>query len=639
MKITKKTSWALLMIFSLVSFVASAREYHVAKTGNDQNSGSLQSPLLTIQTAANFARPGDVVIVHEGVYRERVNPPRGGTSDKNRIVYRAAEGQQVEIKGSEVIKNWVKFKGAVWKATIPDSLFGEYNPYKDKIHGDWFMDNGRIHHTGEVYMNDKSFWEMEMLEKVLNPKPMSDRWDAEGSVYTWFCESDEEFTYIYANFHGADPNKELVEINVRKSCFYPDSTGINFITVKGFQMSQAATQWAPPTAEQTGLIGTNWSKGWIIENNVISNLKCAGVTLGKYGDEFDNNSASSAEGYIETVKRALKSGWNKENIGSHIVRNNTISDCEQAGICGTLGGIFSTIENNTIFNIYTKRLFKGSETAGIKIHASIDMLIKNNCVVNTGKGIWLDWMAQGARVTANLCYNNDMQDFYSEVNHGPYLVDNNLLLSLCSVWDMSQGGAYVHNLMGGRLNMSPHERVTPYHLPHSTEIAGYHEILGGDYRFINNIFLKETELNMNQGNPELKTRLRHGREDFGLSAFNNPALHVVATGNAYLNGALPFEKENDYLELSSTLKLQIEENEKGIFLSFDFNERLVEMKNKLVTTELLGETLISRQAYVNPDNLHIILDADYSGNKRDKNNPVVGPFEIKGYGTKKNKVW
>ena len=543
------------------------------------------------------------------------------------------------IKGSEIIKNWVKFTGTVWKATIPDSLFGLYNPYKDLIHGDWFVDKGRIHHTGEVYMNGKSLWEMEILEKVLHPNPAKDAPDAEGSVYTWFCESDEEYTYIYANFHEADPNKELVEINVRKSCFYPDSTGINFITVKGFQMSQAATQWAPPTAGQIGLIGTNWSKGWIIENNVIRNSKCAGITLGKYGDEFDNTSASSAEGYIETVKRALEKGWGKENIGSHIVRNNTISDCEQVGICGSLGGIFSTIENNNIYDIYTKRQFTGPETAGIKIHASIDMLIKNNRVVNAGRGIWLDWMAQGARVTANLCYNNNMQDFYSEVNHGPYLVDNNLFLSLCSVWDMSQGGAYAHNLMGGRLNMSPHERVTPYHFPHSTEIAGYHELLGGDDRFINNIFLKECRLNIEQDNPELETRLYYGLEDFGLSAYNKSNLSVVARCNAYLNGALPFEKENDPLELPSAPYLLIEENEKGIFLSFEFDEKLVKMKNNLVRTELLGETLISKQAFVNPDNSPIIIDADYSGKKRNKDNPMVGPFEIKGNGIRKIKVW
>ncbi len=134
----------LVVLFIVVVLNSvSAKEYHVTKAGNDENNGTLQSPLLTIQAAANIAQPGDFIIVHEGVYRERINPPRGGTSDDKRIVYQAAEGENVEIKGSEIIKNWVKFKGSVWKVAIPDSLFGLYNPYKDLIHGDWFVDKGR----------------------------------------------------------------------------------------------------------------------------------------------------------------------------------------------------------------------------------------------------------------------------------------------------------------------------------------------------------------------------------------------------------------------------------------------------------------------------------------------------------------
>src|SRR6056297_3015785 len=126
-------------------------------------------------------------------------------------------------------------------------------------------------------------------------------------------------------------------------------------------------------------------------------------------------------------------------------------------------------------------------------------------------------MAQGARVTGNLCYNNDMQDFYAEVNHGPYLVDNNLFLSRCSVWDMSQGGAYVHNLMAGTLNMSPHSRVTPFLKPHATEFAGYHEILAGDHRFFNNLVVAGCPLNEAQENPQYEERLVYGKEAFGLS--------------------------------------------------------------------------------------------------------------------------
>ena len=47
-----------------------AREYHVAKRGNDQNLGTYESPFLTISKAAKIAEEGDTVIVHEGVYRE-----------------------------------------------------------------------------------------------------------------------------------------------------------------------------------------------------------------------------------------------------------------------------------------------------------------------------------------------------------------------------------------------------------------------------------------------------------------------------------------------------------------------------------------------------------------------------------------
>ncbi len=629
----------ILILFAVIFCVAvSAKEYHVSKAGNDKNKGTSESPLLTIQAAADITLPGDVIAIHDGIYRERITPPRGGDSENSRIVYRAAPGEKVEIKGSEIIDNWVRLSGSVWKASVPNELFGDYNPYKDLIHGDWFVDNGRIHHTGEVYLNGKSLWEMELLEKVLHPRPVADSWDPKGSVFTWYCESDAENTYIYANFQGANPNEELVEINVRPTCFYPSTTGVDFITVRGLHMSQAATQWAPPTAEQVGLIGTNWSKGWIIEDNVIRNSKCSGITLGKYGDEFDNTSANSAEGYIETVKRALDRGWNKENIGSHTIRNNSISDCGQVGICGSLGGVFCAIENNNIYNIWTKRQFTGPETAGIKIHASIDMLIKGNRVVNTGRGIWLDWMAQGARVTANLCYHNDLQDLYAEVNHGPYLVDNNLFLSLCSVWDMSQGGAYVHNLMAGKLNMSPHSRVTPFQEPHSTEIAGYHELLAGDYRFINNLFVRGCNVNKKQLDPEHKTRLQYGSEDFGLSAFNGSALPTRAEGNVYMNEARTFENEANPLELAYNPEVHIEETNAGIFLSINMDKKVSKMKNQVVTSELLGSATISGQGYVNPDDSSITIDTDFLGNKRNQGNPSPGPFEVSGSGIQKIKI-
>lgn len=59
-------------------------------------------------------------------------------------------------------------------------------------------------------------------------------------------------TVLYANFQGADPNRENVEINVRRECFMPSKTGVNYITVSGFTVTQAATTWAPPPPIRMG---------------------------------------------------------------------------------------------------------------------------------------------------------------------------------------------------------------------------------------------------------------------------------------------------------------------------------------------------------------------------------------------------
>ena len=143
---------------------------------------------------------------------------------------------------------------------------------------------GRQHHSGAVYLRGDWLAEAATLDEVMRPA---------GQTPLWFAQVDETDTRLWAQFKDANPNEALVEINVRQAVFYPEQPGIDFITVRGFKLSQAATPWAPPTAEQIGLVGTHWSRGWIIEDNTISHARCVGVTLGKYGDEFDNKSEIS----------------------------------------------------------------------------------------------------------------------------------------------------------------------------------------------------------------------------------------------------------------------------------------------------------------------------------------------------------
>lgn len=602
-----------LLIICCCASVLIGTEYHVSPQGNDSHSGAFGTPFRTIQCAAEKAMPGDVITVHEGVYRERVNPPRGGESEQKRIVYRAVPGEKVEIKGSEIVKNWEKVQNDTWKVVIPHSFFGDFNPFQTEIKGDWFQPKNRLHHLGAVYLNGEWLVEANNKEEVLlagssiaslQPQNLSLQ------AGLWFAEAQEKETTIWAQFPKVDPNQEMVEVNVRQSVFYPDQPGRNYITVCGFIMCHAATPWAPPTAEQIGLLGTHWSKGWIIENNIISHSVCTGITLGKYGDEFDNTSANTAEGYVETIKRAhaFSIPWTREQIGHHLVRNNTISHCEQAGLVGSMGAAFSTITDNTIHDIHVRRLFTGAEMAGIKIHGAIDSLIARNHVYRTCLALWLDWMAQGTLVSGNLCHDN-IRDLYVEVNHGPYLIDNNIFLSPFSVMDWSQGGSFVHNLIAGAISIKPHEkRETPFHPPHSTEVAGLHDNPCGDNQFYNNVFVDKAD----------------------LSVYDQAPLPIKASGNIYLQGAKPsryeeLKKESSW-RINSSWK--IEEDEKGFWLDVaDVSLAVSQGNHPFITTDLLGKTSISGVPLVNPDDSSLRIDNDYFGGKRSGVFPQPGPFE------------
>jgi hypothetical protein len=631
----KKLNLYLFVFLVLLTTIISAKEFHVSKSGSDLYDGSILRPFLTITEASKHAFPGDLITVHEGTYREWINPLRGGESDSKRIVYRAAKGEIVKIKGSERINAWEKVENGVWRVIIPNTFFGDYNPYSELINGDWFWDKGRIHHTGEVFLNERSMFEKETLEKVITPIIDTTIKFNEFSNYTWYCETDNDSTIIWANFHNYNPNEELTEISLRSTCIYPEKEGIDYITISGFDISQAATQWAPPTAEQIGMIATHWNKGWIIENNIISNSKCSGITLGKERSSGHNvwTADPSIDGsihYIEVTFRALKNGWNKENVGSHIIRNNKIFDCEQTGICGSMGAAFSIIENNHIYNIWTKRQFTGAEIGGIKFHAPIDAIIRNNRINDCGRGLWLDWMTQGTRVSANLLYNNDLEDLFFEVNHGPFIVDNNILLSNSAIKTQSQGGAYIHNLIAGSVFMwSEPNRFTPYHFPHSTDIAGISTIYSGDDRYINNILIGS------KMEPDNNSKYKYGLEEY-----DKAKLPVWLINNLYYNGANFSTNDSSFFDYRShDAKLEMKEIGNNVFLYYELHSSFKEINVKLVSSLNLGKAKIPNALFENPDGTSMFINYDYFGNLRSADKNLLGPFnEIKS-DSQAIKVW
>ncbi|WP_407452428.1 right-handed parallel beta-helix repeat-containing protein [Bifidobacterium pullorum] len=637
-----------------------AFEFHVRPDGDDLATGDLDHPFATISKAAELACPGDTVIVHEGVYREQVDPSRGGVSDLERIVYRAADGEHPVIKGSERITAWEHDHGNVWKVTLPNTFFGAFNPYREPIFGDWLnTPDHRVDkpkHLGDVYLNGRSFYEVTDPAELDDPqvrttvvdnalqvvRPVD---DPDQTRYVWYCEVDEHAgeTTIWANFHGADPNVELVEINVRRSCFFPSRTHIDYISVIGFEMAQAACPWAPPTAPQIGMVGPNWARGWVIADNHLHDAKCSAVCLGKEESTGDNEwyRTERKTGYqyqLEAVFKGLRIGWSKGVVGGHRVVGNTIHDCGQNAIVGHMGCAFSTISRNHCYRIGLKREFFGWEVAGIKFHAAIDTVIDHNDIHDCSLGLWLDWQAQNTRVSANVFHHN-VRDTMIEVSHGPCLLDNNVFASPCTIQNFSQGLAFVNNLVCGTIDLHRvMDRSTPYHFPHSTEVAGCAFVSGGDDRSPNNLATAPcgaddcpglAALDAYAGYPtSLDGYIRSVHEAVaeGVQGGGDPypVQPLYVGGNAYCGVQTP-DQEPDALHTEEPVSVQVEETPEGVVVTVDVPAAVAARRESVVRTADLGTPRIVEALYENPDGSPITFDADITGERRDGPS-VPGPF-------------
>ena len=647
--------------------------YVNANAGYDGN-GTSQMPFRHINDAAKIAQPGDEVLVAPGIYREYVDPVYAGTEEA-RITYRSTEPLQAVITGAEQIKTWKLYEGNVWVCRVPNSIFGNYNPYTTFVYGDWYFAKADKH-TGCVYLNDKALYETSSLLDCIKGEVYECSWVPEDSVYKWYTEQDEEKdeTVIYGNFQGKNPNEENAEINVRRECFMPSKTGRNYITVSGFNINKAATTWAPPAAFQDGMIGPHWSKGWIIEDCDISNSKCAGISVGKYLDPANDHYftykyvKSPTQMERDAVCRGQYHGWLKENIGGHIIRRNNIHHCEQGGIIGRMGGVFSLIEDNHIHHINNMMEQGGAEIAGIKMHAAIDVTMRRNHIHHCTMGIWCDWEAQGTRLSQNLLHDNQRpafakvlkggmmsQDIFVEVSHGPTLIDHNIMLSEASLRFATQGVAMVHNLICGALTCVGEGtgwRYTPYHIPHRTEVMGFMTFLHGDDRFYNNIFVQKWPdkdvIIMHDSNDGFDTENRKAgtwmfdeyptyEEWKAQFDFSQPAnmsalepvhfghLPVWTEGNAYLGGAKACKNEVNGLISSEDVKVELLEKDGNYYLDTNIYDCLKDFRGRMINTDALGRAFEPEQRFENPDGTDIQFDKDYFGGHRGVD-VIPGPF-------------
>ena len=290
------------------------------------------------------------------------------------------------------------------------------------------------------------------------------------------------------------------------------------------------------------------------------------------------------------------------------------------------------------------------------------MIIRHNRIHDCSLGIWLDWQTQGTRVSRNLCYANN-RDLFVEVSHGPYLVEHNILASPVSLEVFSQGGAFVNNLVCGTVYLDPVlERPTPYHVPHSTQVAGYAAIHGGDDRYIGNIFLG--------GDPALAYGpTSHGRSrpvGYGTVGYDGhpPSLEaylalvadptrgdherfkdvkqpVFIRDNVYAAGARAFEAEQGAIVLTdSDVTAAVVDEGAEVYLECHLPAAFDDVRVDTVSGADLERVRFVDADFEEPDGTPVVLGADLVGvDKTPSNSYPPGPITALTSGSSRIRVW
>lgn len=421
-------------LYSLVFFLfflnLSAKEVYVATNGNDSNTGTVNSPYKTFAKAVSVMSAGDVCIIRAGVYEEELIINKNGTAG-NYLTFKAAAGEEVEIKATKVLNGWELHTGNIYKASVNMQAKDEekVNQYdEDNESGIKDGENGRfraVYHN-EEYMDlarwpnntDNNRWTVDChpvdngddSHFQVSNIPNID-WTG-GLVYYLGAHSGASWTRTITN--SSSTRIDFTPVNITKWPFsthnpttwrnYPGNNRGQFYLFDKLEALDHAREWyydnsakllylqtADGTMPADGTIqyatrkfaaqiegdyikieGINFFGGSVIihnraDNNEILNCK---ITHGSEGhDSLSNTSAQVGEAALEIL------GDNT------IVKNCTVNHSSVSGIIiAGWAAADCTLEGNTISNID----YVGIHASPIRTSANDTRVLKNT-IFNAGR--------------------------------------------------------------------------------------------------------------------------------------------------------------------------------------------------------------------------------------------------------------
>ena len=131
----QKNSLYLLIIF--ISSI-SATDYYVSNDGNDNNSGTIDNPFLTIQKAADTMSAGDICYIRQGNYHEVVSMNNNDGSESTPLIFSAYENERVLLDGTVLLESsWELYSGNIWKTTLDFPVWQLFSDRQEMIMARW----------------------------------------------------------------------------------------------------------------------------------------------------------------------------------------------------------------------------------------------------------------------------------------------------------------------------------------------------------------------------------------------------------------------------------------------------------------------------------------------------------------------
>ncbi|MER2063404.1 MAG: hypothetical protein ABS873_02020, partial [Alkalibacterium sp.] len=130
----------------------------------------------------------------------------------------------------------------------------------------------------------------------------------------------------------------------------------------------------------------------------------------------------------------------------------------------------------------------------------------------------------------------------------------------------------------------------------------------------------------------------HNDKGSDHGAYNEVEQPVYINQNAYLNGANPFDREEDNLVAAHDPEIKIVEEGNEVYLELNLPDDFEDVKGDVHSTHTLERVRLTDVDYENPDGSAVVLNTDLLGNKKDGPS-VLGPLQDLKSGKNRIKVW